>query len=131
VDANPPADADPVTALQWMVSRLLELTKHAAYRVDQLHEDELTIMTQFGPIDHHWVRLERQYREELGTLCVNVERVGLAERLVRLEEAKAHILVQAIQMAARDVGIPRAKVKELGPALRTHLSALQEGRVAA
>lgn len=125
--ANPPDPTSPVEALQWLVSRLTSLTKHAAMKADQLREDELTIMTAFGPLDHQWVRLERQYRQELTTMCVNVERVGLAERLVQLEEAKAHLLVQAIQAAAKEAGIPRDKVKRLGPALRKHLTLVQGG----
>jgi hypothetical protein len=127
-DAHPSPDIDPAQALQWQVNRLMDLCRHAASKVDELPEDELTIMTQFGPVDHHWVRLEGRYRQELGALCVQVERVGLAERLVRLEEAKAQLLVRAITEAAREVGISRDKVRKLGPALRTQLRLVQGGQ---
>lgn len=124
-EADPLPTVDPATALQEIVNRLTARWRHACQQVDELGPGQLTVMTAFGPIDHEWIRAEQYLADRLARVCIEVERVGLAERMVALEESKAQLFVRALQAAAADVGIPRDKVKALGPALRTQLDIIQ------
>lgn len=126
-DEHPSPDTDPVEALQWLLNRLMDQLKHASWKSDNLAEDQREIMTAFGPIANEWIRLEEDLRKELGSLAINMERVGLAERLVRLQEARALLIIRALTEAAVEVGIPRSKLKELGPVFRAKLAVIEGG----
>jgi hypothetical protein len=126
-DEHPSPGTTPLDALQWLVNRVTDQLKHAAHRADSLAEDEMEVMGPFGPIPNKWIRLETDLRQELGTLAINMERVGLAERMVNLQEARAALVVQALVAAAEEAGIPRHKLKVIGPAFRRHLTLLQGG----
>jgi hypothetical protein len=126
-DLNPPPHTDPGEALQWLLDRLMDQAKYLAMKVDNLPEDKLTVMTAFGPMDHEYVRAQTRVHAELASLCVNMERVGLAERMVRLQEARALLIIRALTEAALEVGIPRSKLKELGPRFRAKLAGLEGG----
>ena len=95
--------------------------------MDQLDEGDIFVQTAFGPMENEWMRLESRFAQELTSLCVNIERVGLQERMVRIEEGKAALLVRALTEAAREAGIPRDQVRKLGPALRAQLQVLEGG----
>lgn len=126
-DAHPSPDTDPGEALQWIVNRVFDQLKYASTKADALPEDKLEVVTAFGPMPHQWVRAEERLRIELASLCVNVERVGLAERMVRIQEARALLIVQALTEAAAEAGIPRAKLKQIGPAFRRRLQLIEGG----
>lgn len=114
-------DIDPADALQEVLDRAVSMLRVVGSNADEVKEDEMTVMTAFGPIENMWLRLERDLRQEVGALAARMVQIGIADRAVKVQEAKAVLLVQAIQAAAREVGIPRDKVKALGPALRTNL----------
>lgn len=124
-DAHPSPNADPGEALQWIVNRVFDQLRYAATKADAVPEDEVEIMTPFGPVSHQWIRAEERLRVELSSLCVNVERVGLAERMVRIQEARALLIVQALTEACADAGIPRSKLKQIGPAFRERLALIE------
>lgn len=126
-DENPPPHTDPGEILQWMVNRIADQLRYAAAKVDALPEDELEITTPFGVLPHQWVRLEERLRQELTTLCINVERVGLAERMVRIQEARALLIIRALEETLRELGIPKAKLKQVGPLFRQRLLAIEAG----
>lgn len=124
---NPPPHTDPGEALQWIVDQLADEVRFHAKVVDGLKVEDLQVMTGFGVVDHASVRALNRSRKELADLCVNMERVGLAERMVRVEEARALLIVQALIEAAAEAGIPRAKLKQIGPAFRRRLTAIEGG----
>lgn len=126
-EENPPPHTDAGEALQWILDRVMDQLKYAAKQADALPEDELEVMTAFGPIPHQWVRAEERLRLELGSLAVNVERVGLAERMVRLQEARALLIIQALTESLVEAGVPRSKLKEVGPAFRRRLALIEGG----
>lgn len=126
-DAHPSPDADPAEALTWLLARVFDQLKFAASRADNLPEDQMETMTAFGPVPNQWIRLEEKLRVELQSLCINMERVGLAERMVRIQEARALLIVQALTEAAAEAGIPRSKLKQIGPAFRRRLEAIEGG----
>jgi hypothetical protein len=90
-------------------------------KVDELAEDEIFVGTAFGPIPNQWLRLEADLRQEVERSAGKMVQLGIADRAVKLQEAKAALMVQALLAAARDAGIPREQVRKLGPALRTRL----------
>ena len=53
-----------------------------------------------------WFQLERAMREEAVKLAARMQELGLAERAVALEEAKAIMVAQAVRAAAEAAGIP-------------------------
>lgn len=120
-------NVDPAAALQELISRFTARWRHACDEVDQLRPEQLTIMTAYGPVDHEWIRAEERLGAQLAKLCVEVERIGLADRLISLEEAKAQMFVRALQAAAADIGISRDQVRDLGPAFRTRLAQIEAG----
>lgn len=124
---NPSPDVTPAEALQWLLNRVTDQLKFAAHKADNLKDNELEVMTAFGPMPNEWIRLEKDLREELGRLAVNMERVGIAERMVRLQEARALLIIRALTEAALEVGVPRSKLKELGPVFRAKLAVLEGG----
>lgn len=126
---HPMADANPVQVLQFILSRRLAALKHAIQKAEALREDDMFKDGPFGTYANEWVRLEQDLAQEVATLCIQMERVGLAERLVSLQEAQATLLVRALTEAAQEAGIPRAQLRELGPAFRRHLTLLQGGVV--
>ncbi len=125
---NPAPTGDPGHTLQNIHDRTRDSYLYACQKVDELPEDEIFVQTAFGPLENQWLRLESRFATELTSLCVNIERVGLQERMVRIEEGKAALLVRALTEAAREAGIPREQVRKLGPALRTQLQVLEGGQ---
>lgn len=130
-DEHPSPALSPAEALQWLVNRVVDQLKHAAHEADSLAVEEMEIMGPFGPIPNVWIRLEADLRKELAGLAINMERVGLAERLVSLQEARAALIVQALTAAAEECGIPRSQLRSIAPAFRRHLALIQGERAAA
>jgi hypothetical protein len=120
-------DIDPADALQEVLDRAVSMLRFAGSKADELPESDVMVNTAFGPMLNAWARLETDLRQEVGALASRMVQIGIADRAVRVQEAKAALLVQAIMAAARDAGIPRDKVRALGPALRTQLAALEGG----
>lgn len=117
---------NPIDALQEVLDRAVALLRHYADEADNLAEDKLLVDTAFGRMPHHWVRLEQDARAEVERIAGGMVRNGIADRAVKVQEAKAILMVQAIVAAAEEVGIPRAQVRALGPAVRQRLLALEE-----
>lgn len=126
-DSHPLPKAEPVETLQWLLARRTSMLKVVAKLVDELPAEQLTVMGAFGPCEHQYVRLEKDLAQEVGSLCINMERVGLVERMVNIQEARAALVVHALTAAAEEAGIPRHQLKTLGPAFRRHLTVLQGG----
>lgn len=116
---------DPHTALQQIVDRLNARLLHAQNEVDQLRPGQLTVMTAFGPIDHEWLRMETSLTAQLTKLCIDIAKVGLAERLVQVEEARANLIVRAFTAAALESGISRDQLRQVAPKFREQLQLLQ------
>lgn len=130
--AGKPLDPiDPADALQFVLNRGVALLAYASERVDTLPEDELYISTPFGPVECAWLVMEEKLRKEVGYTAARMVDIGIADRAVQLEEAKAALFVRAVMEAAREAGISRDKIKQLGPAIRVQLELLSGEAVAA
>lgn len=131
-------------ALQECLDRAVALMRFAAQQVDNLswpsnydpddpdslslgdlppEEDpmwEVTINEQ-GPNlirPHRYVTMEREARLEVEKLAAMMTQLGVAERVVRVEEAKAALMVAAVREAALHAGFDHDQIRRLGSALR-------------
>lgn len=68
-----------------------------------------------------WFQLERAMRDEAVKLAARMQELGLAERAVALEEAKAVMVAQAVRAAAEAAGFDEEQVQRLGVELRKSL----------
>lgn len=70
-----------------------------------------------------WYQLERAAASEVERLAGMMAQLGIDERLVKVEEARAVLLISAVREAAREAGISANQVRALGSALRSRLEA--------
>lgn len=71
------------------------------------------------------VELERVLREELFDQGVRLSQLKIDDRAVRVEEVKLELLAKALDSAVKKAGIPEAKRREIGVALREELAVLE------
>lgn len=69
-----------------------------------------------------WFVLERAMREEAVKLAAKMVELGLAERQVAVEEAKAVMVAQAVRAAAEAAGLAPLQIERLGEELRKGLA---------
>lgn len=67
---------------------------------------------------HRYFLMEQEARLEIEKLASMMTTLGIAERVVRVEEAKAALLIAAVREAAMDIGLTHDQVRDLGAALR-------------
>jgi hypothetical protein len=68
-----------------------------------------------------WYQLERAAASEVERLAGMMVQLDIDERHVRVEEARAVLVVAAVRDAARDAGLEPAQVQRLGASLRKRL----------
>lgn len=124
-------------ALQECLDRAVALYRFAADQVDNLYadipsdnlsnldttEDPLfeVIPNPQGPDviqPHRYVLMEREARTEIEKLAAMMTQLGIAERVVRVHEAQAALMIAAVRESAIEAGIPHEQVRLLGQALR-------------
>lgn len=118
--------------LQEVLDRAVSGMRYAASETDKLTPDEFWVRKYDAQGNvlvepNKWYQLERECREEVERLAAVMAQLGIEERHVQVEEARAVLIVSAIRDAAREAGIPPAKIRALGAGLRERL----EGEVAA
>lgn len=107
---NETIPTDPETGLPLLASM--------SYQDDPLYE---VISNPQGPdvVElHRYLRMEREARVEVEKLAAMMTQLGIAERVVRVEEAKAALLIAAVRDAAMEAGFDHDDVRKLGEALR-------------
>lgn len=72
---------------------------------------------------HRYFLMEQEARLEIEKLASMMTTLGIAERVVRVEEAKAALLIAAVREAAMDIGLSHDQVRDLGAALRQRADA--------
>lgn len=126
-------------ALQQCLDRAVSLLRFAQDQVDSIlpedHDDTIPF-SRLSPKDdplyevyenpqgppvirqHRYILMEREARLEVEKLAAMMTQLGIAERVVRLEEAKAALFIAAVREAAIDAGLDHEAVRKLGAALR-------------
>lgn len=112
--------------LQECLDRVVGGMRYAASEVDKLSPDEFWVYkidAQGNRLTepNKWYQLEVQCREEVERLAGMMSQLGIAERQVQVEEARAVLIISAIRDAAREAGIPQKQVRALGQGLRERL----------
>lgn len=130
-------------ALQQCLDRAVALWRFAASQVDKLEiaddpncsasEDDFfeVVDNPQGPdvvTPNRWYVMEREARLEIEKLASMMTQLGIAERVVRVEEAKAALLVAAVRDACMEAGIDHDQVKLIGAKLREKIEAGMQSR---
>lgn len=113
--------------LQEVLDRAVGGMRYAASEVDKLAPEEFWVskIDAQGNVlhePHKWYQLEVQCRAEVERLAGLMSQLGIAERQVQVEEARAVLIIGAIREAAREAGIEPGKVKVMGQKLRDKLT---------
>lgn len=122
--------------LQECLERAVGGMRYAASEVDKLSPEEFwveRIDAQGNRLvePNKWYQLEQDARAEVERLAGMMAQLGIAERQVRVEEAKAALIVAAIRDAAREAGLSGAQMRALGSGLRKRLEEQTPVEVAA
>jgi hypothetical protein len=119
--------ASTADVLQEVLDRAVGGMRYAASEVDKLSPDEFWVHkvdaqgnTLAEP--NKWYQLEVAARAEVERIAGLMSQLGIAERLVQVEEAKATLIIAAIRDAARDAGLDNTSIRKLGSALRGKLA---------
>lgn len=131
-------------ALQQCLDRAVALWRFAADQVDHLAAPDIpegdyianlptaqdplfeVISNPQGPDviqPHRYVTMEREARLEIEKLASMMTQLGIAERVVRVQEAQAILVIGAVREAAMEAGLSHDQVRLLGSHLRDRLSA--------
>lgn len=120
-------------ALQQCLDRAVALWRFAASQVDQLDiaDDPNVSVEEDGFFEvmenpqgpdivtvNRWYAMEREARLEIEKLAAMMTQLGIAERVVRVEEAKAALLIAAVREAAMEAGLDHDQIKLLGAKMR-------------
>lgn len=114
--------------LQEVLDRAVSGMRYAASETDKLTPEEFWVskIDAQGNVlvePNKWYQLEVQCRAEVERLAGLMSQLGIAERAVRVEEARATLVVAAIRDAARDAGLSQKQMRALGAGLRERLAA--------
>lgn len=74
-------------------------------------------------VPHRYLQMEREARMEVEKLAAMMTQLGIAERVVRVREAEAALLVAAVREAAISAGLSNDQVRRLGEELRASVEA--------
>lgn len=121
-----PTGGGMAEVMQECLDRAVGGMRYAASEVDKLEPDEFWVSKYDAQGNrltepNKWYQLELTCREEVERLAGMMAQLGLAERAVRVEEAKAALVLSAIRDAARDAGLSQTQMRALGAGLRDRL----------
>lgn len=136
VDITLANEASTADILQWAMRRVHIGMLWAGREADGVPADQFWVhKTDAWGNDlvepNKWFQLERAMREEAVRLATKMVELGLAERQLALEEAKAVMVAQAVRTAAEAAGLTPIQVTRLGEELRKGLASGSVGEVAA
>jgi len=121
------APATSTTAiLAWAMRRVHGTMLMAAHQADAVPMDKFWVryydaQGNIRTEPNKWFQLEQAMRNEAVRLAAKMVELGLAERQVALEEAKAVMVAQAVRTAAEAAGLNDEQVHRLGEELRKGL----------
>lgn len=113
--------------LEYAMRRVHAVMVWAGQRQDEVSVDQFWVQyydaqgnVRVEP--NKWFVLERAMREEAVKLAAKMVELGLAERQVAVEEAKAVMVAQAVRAAAEAAGLAPLQIERLGEELRKGLA---------
>ncbi|MFN2344771.1 MAG: hypothetical protein ABR616_03535 [Dermatophilaceae bacterium] len=111
---------NPFTALLEEVRRSAGHVAWLALKVQTAPSDDALLESHSG-----WLKLYQKEREHLTKVCNDAVRLGLEERVVRVEERKAEVLVRAMVATLDALGLPQEMRERVPGLLRQNLLAVE------
>lgn len=113
-------DINPYIALLEEVRRSAGHVQWLNWKVESAPTDDDLLNTHVG-----WLKLYIKEREHLVKVCETAVRLGLEERVVRMEERKAELMARAFIAALEELGLPAEYMERAPAALRRQLLAIE------
>lgn len=113
-------DINPYIALLEEVRRTAGHVTWLGWKIETAPTDESLLDTHAG-----WMKAYTKEREHLVKVCSEAVRLGLEERVVRMEERKAELMARAFIGALQELGLPQEYLERAPAALRRQLLALE------
>lgn len=106
---------------------LLEEVRRTAGHVTWLGWKVETAPSDDSLLEGHsaWLKLYQSERQHLVKVCAEAVRLGLEERVVRMEERKAELMARAFIAALEELGLPQEYLERAPAALRRQLLVLE------
>jgi len=113
-------DINPYIALLEEVRRTAGHVAWLGWKVENAPTDDSLLDTNSG-----WLKLYHKEREHLVKVWESAVRLGLEERVVRMEERKAELMARAFIAALEELGLPPEYMERAPAALRRQLLAIE------
>ena len=113
-------DINPYIALLQEVRRTAGHVQWLGWKVESAPTDDDLIGSHV-----QWLKLYHAEREKLVKVCETAVRLGLEERVVRMEERKAELMARAFIGALEELGLPPEYMERAPAALRRQLLAIE------
>lgn len=111
---------NPFVAILDEVRRTAGHVAWLGLKVQEAPTDDALLESHAG-----WLKLYQKEREHLVKVCNDAVRLGLEERIVRVEERKAEVLVRAMVATLDALGLPPEMREQVPTLLRQNLLALE------
>lgn len=121
---NAPPASNPLEALQALAGRALAMEAAIGQAVNALSSIRYEAGEGTGEQLRAEVAVLERAMDRAGKLLVDIARLNIDERLVKIEEAKAKVIVEAIEIALAAAGIKGAAATEAKRAAARHLRAV-------
>jgi hypothetical protein len=112
---------NPIRVNQRALDEAVRVFEAASIEAEEVPDAERWRSTMVGMLPHEAIRYADERRAEVFNMTSRLIQLGIADRAVKVEEAKASLLAQAVRDAARDAGLTNKQVAALGAALRARL----------
>lgn len=113
-------EINPYIALLEEVRRSAGHVTWLGWKVESAPDDDALLTTHVA-----WLKLYIKEREHLTKVCETAVRLGLEERVVRMEERKAELMARAFIGALEELGLPQEYLDRAPAALRRQLLAIE------
>lgn len=110
---------NPLEELQRLAGRVLAWERVIGELVNEL--DSVRYETEFGEQLRSEVALLERAMDRCGRLLVDMARLNLDERLVKITEAQVHAVTDAVRGAFADIGLSRELQDAVRPAIARRL----------
>jgi hypothetical protein len=98
-------DVDPADAIQDLLDEVHGAWQYATQRTLELDESEYFVESLGMKVPNQWIREQERLAGILLQVAAKAASVGLAERMVRLEEVQAEIFGRAVEAALQAAGL--------------------------
>jgi len=113
-------DINPYIALLEEVRRTAGHVQWLQWKVESAPTDD-SLLGDWSA----WLKQYNREREHLVKVCESAVRLGLEERVVRMEERKAEVMARAFIAALEELGLPQEYMERAPAVLRRQLLAIE------